>query len=408
MSRLRHGLPLWLDRRPSSQKKFPRHKGSLVTDVVIIGGGVTGAIAAYLFSDAGVRVVLLEAKDIARGSTAASTALLMQEPDRDFEELAERYGHRTAQRIWRALGGATHGLADAIRKLKLKCDLHRRDSVYFTLNPDEIDALRAEFESRKRAGLPGRWLTPKALYRKTGVRGQAGISTPGNAEVDPIGACHGFLKAARARGARIFERSPARRVKTTDDGVSVQTPGGIVHARYVLVATGYATPEFKPLTGRFQMRDTYVIATRRLPQRLRRRVSRSHAMLWDTDRPYHYLRWTTDGRALVGGGDRIHRSKKGSRTRIARAKEQLWAFLTLIHPELTTERPEFAWEGLFAQTPDGLPYIGTHARYPKHLFALGYGGNGMTASFLAAQLLLRRYQGKPAAAEALFAFNRMR
>ena len=52
-----------------------------------------------------------------------------------------------------------------------------------------------------------------------------------------------------------------------------------------------------------------------------------------------------------------------------------------------------AWEGLFAMTPDGLPFIGPHRRYPRHLFALGYGGNGMTFGFLAARLLLDAVRG---------------
>jgi glycine/D-amino acid oxidase-like deaminating enzyme len=84
----------------------------------------------------------------------------------------------------------------------------------------------------------------------------------------------------------------------------------------------------------------------------------------------------------------------------------LLAYLARVYPALGNERPEYAWEGLFAETPDGLPYVGVHRRYPRHLFALGYGGNGMTASFLAAQLLLKRYRKDQDPRESLFAFNR--
>jgi glycine/D-amino acid oxidase-like deaminating enzyme len=154
-----------------------------------------------------------------------------------------------------------------------------------------------------------------------------------------------------------------------------------------------------------------VIATRRLPASLRGGKIRSQAMLWDTDRPYHYLRWADAGRLLIGGEDTPHRFERGSRTRTAKARARLLAYLAMIYPALSHERPDYSWEGLFAETPDGLPYIGTHARYPKHLFALGYGGNGMTASFLAAKLLLRRFKGagkKAASTEALFSFGRLR
>jgi glycine/D-amino acid oxidase-like deaminating enzyme len=131
-------------------------------------------------------------------------------------------------------------------------------------------------------------------------------------------------------------------------------------------------------------------------------------MLWDTERPYHYLRWTEDNRLLIGGEDKPHRSGRGAQARLNNGSARLKAYAGMIYPDLALERPEYAWEGLFAETPDGLPYIGTHKRYPKHLFALGYGGNGMTASFLAARFLLKRYLKSPSPDEALFSFARSR
>jgi glycine/D-amino acid oxidase-like deaminating enzyme len=406
--RLRHGRPFWLD-HSAPKRKFPTHRGSLAVDVVIVGGGITGAICAYLFADAGVRVALVESKVIGGGSTVASTALLMQEPDRDFGGLAERFGRAAAREIWKSLRRATRDVTKTMRALKFDADLCECDSVYFTLDPSKVKRLRKEFDARKSAGLPGRWLSAAALYRMTGIRGSAAIVTSGNAQVNPIRACHGFLAAAARRGAHIFERSHVRSVKTSHaDRVDVRTTGGTISADRIVVATGYATPEFRGLVGRFRMKDTYVLATRRLRARRGRRV-----MAWDTDRPYHYLRWTDDGRLLLGGEDIQHRSSKGSRRRIAKARGRLMPYLARIYPELANEKPDYAWEGLFADTPDGLPYIGEHARYPKHLFALGYGGNGMTASFLAAQILVDLYQhrdrGRKARTAAnLFAFDRGR
>ena len=136
-------------------------------------------------------------------------------------------------------------------------------------------------------------------------------------------------------------------------------------------------------------------------------------MAWDTYRPYHYLRWTDDGRLLLGGEDTVHRSVKHAGKRIERARVRLRKYLAQVHPELAELKVEYSWEGLFAESPDGLPYIGEHSRYPRHLFALGYGGNGMTASFLAAETLLDLYQRgdkreKPPRSAVLFAFQRGR
>jgi glycine/D-amino acid oxidase-like deaminating enzyme len=147
-----------------------------------------------------------------------------------------------------------------------------------------------------------------------------------------------------------------------------------IDADRAVVATGYATPEFKPL--------------------------------WDTERPYHYLRWTPDHRILFGGLDR-RRVPRGTRPAALRQRtSQLTAELVELYPALEGMRAEFAWEGLFATTPDGLPYIGTHRHYPRHLFALGYGGNGMTLGFLAAQMLVRMAQGRAVPDDELFGFGR--
>jgi glycine/D-amino acid oxidase-like deaminating enzyme len=407
--RLRTGTPLWLDRPPTRgrQTQFPVHKGTVKADVVVIGGGITGAIAAYLFSDAGVRVALVEAKTCGKGSTAASTALLMQEPDKDFCDLAARYGFLKARRIWHALSAGTRELTGTIRKLKIDCDLHARDSIYFTLQPEKLPRLRKEYRDRKRAGLPGRWISADRLEALTGMNGCGAILTQGNAEVDPEKACAGFLRAAQARGTRIFERSPVSRIRSSNGAVTVTTPGGVIVAKHAVIATGYVTKEFKPLAGRFRLMNTYVIATRRLPVGLRRKVH-AHAMLWDTDRPYHYLRWTDDHRLLIGGEDRRYRSSRGLRARLTRGSTRLQQYRNALYPDLALEKSDYAWEGVFAETPDGLPYVGLHHRYPQHLFALGYGGNGMTASFLAAKLLLKRYQKRPHRDEALFAFGRSR
>jgi glycine/D-amino acid oxidase-like deaminating enzyme len=232
--------------------------------------------------------------------------------------------------------------------------------------------------------------------------------TPGNAQVNPIRACHGFLSAAAKRGARIFEDSKARGVKASKTAVVVRTARGTISAARIVVATGYATSEFRGLIGRFRMKDTYVIATGRVRSRRRARV-----MAWDSDRPYHYMRWTEDGRLLFGGEDTVHRTAKGARGRITRARTKLTACLAQIYPDVAEQAIEYSWEGLFAETPDGLPYIGEHSRYPKHLFALGYGGNGMTASYMAAQALVDLYQHGDKARNGrrianLFAFGRGR
>jgi len=404
--RLRTGPSFWLRQHGGRAPVFAPLRGHHDADVAIVGGGITGVACAYQLAERGARVVLLEARHIGRGSTAASTALLMQEPDVDFTDLADRYGTAAAREIWRVSRRSVRALVDTLRRLQIPASLHTLPSVYFARAPAEARALRHELTVRRRSGIPGRWLSSSVLKDLTGIDAAAAILTQGNAQVDPYRACLGLAHAAQRSGARLHAHSHVEQLHASSTGVEVELARGRVRASHVIIATGYATPAFLPLAGRFRMLNTYVIATPRLSRDVSREVGLGDVMLWDTERPYHYARWTPDGRLLFGGRDRP--AKKGP-ARLAALRSEataLSADLVDLYPALREQAPEYIWEGLFATTPDGLPYIGPHRRYPRHLFALGYGGNGMTFGFMAAQILVRRLNGKPTKMDELFGFTR--
>jgi glycine/D-amino acid oxidase-like deaminating enzyme len=407
--RLRVATPLWLASRSNLKRpRYPKVAADLDVDVAIVGGGITGAAVAWLFARDGVRVALLEAASVGRGSTAASTALLMQEPDTDFTSLAKRYGGKNARRIWRRSRAATHDLVRALESLDISCQLERTDSVYYSLHKAAGQRLHEEWRQRRRAGIPGRWLDRAALRRATGIAGAGAIRTRGNAQVDPYRACLGLLRAAKGLGAFIFERSGVDRIKTDAGGAALFSNGFVVRCARVIVATGYVTPSFKPLSARFRMWQTYVVATERIPARLRRILGLGDVMLWDAGHPYHYARWTSDHRLLLGGGDRPRVSERQRPKALRQGVADVRQFFEERYPALKGIGIDFTWEGLFATTPDGLPYVGPHSGYPKHLFALGYGGNGMTFGFLAARLLLESYRGQCKSDHPLFGFTRVR
>jgi glycine/D-amino acid oxidase-like deaminating enzyme len=406
MAVLRTPNSYWLDRdRERRVARYAPLRGQIRVDVAIVGGGITGATVAWTLANAGLSVAVVEALRVARGSTLASTALLMQEPDEDVLRLQERYGPTRSQRIWQLSRAASDGFIALLRNLHIRCDLADRDSIYFTM--DRRDKLRREFEVRRTARLGGRWLSSAALREITGVTGHA-IRTTGNAQADPYLACHGLMSHAVQMGARVYESTPATRIVREGPGMRVLTPHGRIRADTVVIATGFATPQLRPLHARFRMRHTYVLVTAPLPAAVRRAIGLGDVMLWDTDRPYHYARWTTDHRLMIGGGDRPRVSGPARRRAFRAGTSAVRDFFVRLYPALATVRFDFAWEGLFAVTPDSLPYIGPHRRYPGQLFALGYGGNGMTFSLLAAELIRERLAGRVTEDHALFAFGRMR
>lgn len=405
-SRLRRGKTVWLKHDPPPAPRYPALRGHHHTEIAIVGGGMTGAMIAEAFTNIGAEVIVVEAGRVAHGSTAASTALLLQEPDNDLRDLAKKYGKRDARRIWQLSRDAAARFIATLRRLRIDCDLHERDSLYYTLSEERAQKLRRELEHRRAAGLSGRWLDPPALFRASGLRGAGAIRTSGNAQLNPVAATAGLLAAAIGRSARVFERTTINRIRQARDGVRLYSASGTIDAQQVVIATGYATRYFRPLAGRFSMRRTYVLATNRIGWIDRQRIGLGDVMLWDTERPYHYVRWTPDHRLLLGGADHPVKPGANRSRQFADATKTLHEYFEAMYPLLTQVGFDTAWEGLFAMTPDSLPYIGPHRRYPKHAFALGYGGNGMTFAALAARILVEQWQGIHSRDHQLFAFNR--
>ena len=405
---LRFGQPVWISRAAGRKQRYTRLSGNRSTSVAIVGGGMTGALVAHAFASAGIATTVLEASLAGRGSTAASSALLLQEPDLELAKLADRYGMGTGRRIWQMSRDSVHGLVLLLRRLGIACDLEQRDAIYYAADAQSEARLRSEYQLRDRSGFDATWLGPGALRQATGISGRGAIRTRGSAQFDPYRACLGVLRAGVDAGAQVFEDSQVRRIVTGRDRVRLWTRDGTLESEQVVIATGYATPQFRPLAGRFRMYRTYVLATEPISLRQRRELGLSDVMVWDAERPYHYARWARGHRLLLGGGDQLVRPGVHRRQQFATATEELRAHFEARLPALSAINTEFAWEGLFATTADTLPYIGPHRRYPRHWFALGYGGNGMTFGFLAARLLLERWQGAASRDHALFEFGRMR
>ena len=207
-------------------------------------------------------------------------------------------------------------------------------------------------------------------------------------------------------GAQIFERSAVKKVRGSRKDVELVLDGGTMRAATLIVATGSATAEFKPLRRHFTRRETYLALTEPLPAAMRRQLADPSLAIRDTRRPPRRLRWTQDGRLLLAGGDQ---DETPARTRdavlVQRTGDLMYGLLTM-YPAISGLQPEFGWEAPSGETADGLMYIGAHRNYPHHLFALGGSPDSATGAFVAARLLLRALQGVPDKGDAVFAWSR--
>ena len=127
---------------PDRKQRYPSLSGNHATSVAIVGGGMTGALVAHAFASAGIATTVLEGGAVGRGSTAASSALLLQEPDLELAELTNRYGTRTSRRIWQMSRDSVHALVMLLRRLRIACDLKQRDAIYYATDAQAVARLR--------------------------------------------------------------------------------------------------------------------------------------------------------------------------------------------------------------------------------------------------------------------------
>lgn len=176
--------------------------------------------------------------------------------------------------------------------------------------------------------------------------------------------------------------------------------GHSVRAGHVVFATGYELVKLvKPKN--YTVSSTWAMATAPQPDRL----WPSRCLIWQAADPYLYLRTTADGRIIAGGEDEEFSNEEKRDALIPRKVAALQRKLGRMFPNVDTE-PEFSWTGCFGSSDTGLPAIGEIPGVKRCFAILGYGGNGITFSMIAAQLIQRAIVGLPDPDADLFALRR--
>ena len=390
-------LPFWTIRN-GLMFSYPALERNARCDALVIGGGISGALLGNQLVKRGVDCILIDRRDIGPGSTSASTALLQYEIDTPLYKLRDKVGAQAAERAY--LMGV-----DSIHRLQklagTDCSFKRRPSLQIATRRSDVPGLRKEYEARRRLGLPVSMMEQRDL-RACGIEGAAALRSTIAAEADPYRFTHRLLRLARRSGLRVFDRTTALRYEQAKDRTIVVTDrGGRIECKGVFFATGYETRDILPRKI-VAFKSTYAFISEPLADL---QWWKDRALIWGTGDPYPYMRTTSDNRVLVGGEDdnvldpgRRDKQIPGKTSLLLRRCHSLF-------PDIRLE-PAFAWAGAFGSTKDGLGYIGPHASFPRAWFALGFGGNGITFSEIASQILPDLFLGKRNDDERVFRFDR--
>ncbi|MDP4146292.1 MAG: FAD-dependent oxidoreductase [Bacillota bacterium] len=379
-------------------------------DIVIIGGGVTGALCAYYLTKAGINVVLVDKNIIGYGSTSASTSILQYEIDNNLIGLKNHIGINNSVDCFNLCQKSLYDIDKIINEMDDKCNFNIKDCFYYSNKESDVPMLKKEYALRKEHGFNVELFDDNSSD-KFSFPFKAGIYSKNSAgEIDPYKFTHSLISTSVKQKLRVYENTLVTSLKSQIDGVTVVTKNKFkIRAKKAIIATGYEAKKFiskKIVT----LTRTFAVVTKPINEF---KGWYNRAIIRDTNDFYSYLRVTDDNRIIIGGEDL---EIGGERSKVSNLKDddplagEKYTILTnrlkALFPQIPNIEVDFGYSALFGDTKDSLPYIGEYEDIPNCYFCLGYGSNGILYAVFGAQFLRDLYLGNPPKELNLFRIDR--
>lgn len=357
--------------------KCPKLTESLETDVCIIGAGIAGLTTAYLLTEAGQRVVVLDDGPLAGGMTQVTTAHLSNAIDDRFVNMEWWHGEQGARLAAQSHAAAIDRIQNITRELGVDCDFERLDGYLFRAPDDDEKLLEAELAAARRAGVNVEFA--KRAPIEDFDSGPC-LRFPNQARFHPFKYLAAVATAIQNGGGHVFANSHADHV---EGGPSAHVKVGkhTIKVKSIIVATNSPINDMVALHTKQAPYMTYVVAAR-VPH-----GSVTDALYWDTEKAYHYVRLQEVDAAdydllIIGGED--HKTGQADDAGERHARLEAWGRERFpMMGEI-----EFKWGGQCMETVDGLAFIGRNPRDEDNVFVVtGDSGMGITHGTIAGILL---------------------
>jgi glycine/D-amino acid oxidase-like deaminating enzyme len=362
----------------------PTLSGDLRTDVVVVGGGVTGLSTALHLAEQGAQVVLLEAEEPGWGASGRNGGQVNPGLKHDPDEVERDYGRDLGARMNTLAGAAPKFVFDLIERHGIRCDARRNGTLRAAIRAKHAAQVRASAEQLARRGAPVELLEGSRLEQATGTaRYRIAMLDRRGGDLNPLSFARGLARAALKAGAAVHGGTRALALKRAGAHWQVATAAGTVTARQVVLATNGYTDHLWP-----NLRRTIVplfgaiAASAALPETIARGVMPSRAVLYESGTVTVYYRVDAHQRLLMGG--------RGPMREISAASNipHLLAYARVLWPALAQTQWTHAWGGRLAMTRDQYPHI--HEPADGVLICLGYNGRGVAMGTAMGEQLARR------------------
>lgn len=399
---LKSNEPFWLLKNGLIHN-YPSLQNDINCDVLVVGGGITGSLVAHQCVEDGYKTVIIDRRELAHGSTSATTSMLQYEIDTPLHELKTMIGHEAAIKCYNSCADAIDKLKDITNSIRSKSGFKTKKSLYFAAQNKHVPMLKQEYEARRGAGFQVDWLDKNDIKNHFGIHNTfGGILSQKGGSMDAFMLAHELIHHNTKRGLQVYDKTELTKVENLQGAVICHLKNqNVITSKKIIYCTGYES--VKLIKEKFiNLISTYALVSEVDEVTFE---DLRDLLIWNTNDPYYYQRMTREGRILIGGEDEEFRHPSRRDALISKKEKKLENYFSKLFPD----KPmvvDFSWAGTFGTTKDGLPYIGTHSDHPNAYFVLGFGGNGITFSVTGMEMVSLWLQNKAHELSPYFAFGR--
>lgn len=365
-------------------------------EVLIIGGGISAALAAYRFALGGVETTVVSRSPLGFGSTGTSMGIVEYDNGLSLAALGKSIGKADAVSCFKLFAESLRKVEEICLTLGESVDFSRRDSLRFTADEDD-DTFHTEYLLRRHSGFAVEYVEQSDLRDRYSFPARSGINAKELAgELDPYAFTQALFARAADHSCRIYENAEITELDIhSSHVVCLCETGRTITANKVIMATGWEQNNYlKVLSGK---RSAFTNATKPL-QEIAGYDSR--AILRDED-AHVRIRTTPENRLLISGQDSSVvgadgkiRNLLGSPKLAQFRHGQLEQYLSEMFYTAGEIDYDYHFSGTYGITPDGLPVIGEHPDYRNLYFNLPSGPDGILSAELASRQLFDLYRGE--------------
>lgn len=382
---------LYWQQNEKIKNTYPYLTYDATCDILIIGGGIVGAITAYYMAKEGMNVIVAEKNIVGYGSTSATTALLEYQVDVDLHKLEKMIGQNQARRIYKLCLDAISDIEKIDKEFKASTEFEKKDTMYYSNKFTQKASMLKEYEARKNVGFDTKFIEDHRLINFN----SAILTKNSSATFNPYKFTQElFLHLSKMDNVRIFENTKIESIRPKFDGVECKTNNNFkIVADKLIFASGFETLKYVKNIP-VDLYKTFTIVTNPIGNL---DDFDANFTARDTVEPYHYLRFTNDNRIMFGGED-VKITEKLTNEKylnsLANSKyKKLFGTVQKLFNNLDDLTVDYAFNGTFGNTKDSLSIIDEIEYMPNCFCNLGFGANGILYSVIGAKMLKDAVKG---------------